>query len=268
LFAGRIGASWIEATLFDGLGCQGKPLGIPGLVTHTRGRRSAHPRIHFYLGDYGFDYKVRSVRVRWTGPAWQPPPPDPPVRARAPEAQAPRWEEANTDRPGADYHSFWTGYLSKCQQTCKQDLRCRAYTFVRPGKSGRRNEGRCWLKGVVPGAVASDCCVSGVNVASPAAQTMTGSATVLQTGTAAAQKTAVPTSDIVGHWKNDVGVVYEIVQAGDRFRWTTPFGETAEGTRSGESGEVLSFSWTGPFGSGWAKRIEWSNGASFTRDKP
>ena len=69
--------------------------------------------------------------------------------------------EHSNDRPGLDYNSFEldTGY-GHCEFRCKNEKRCRAWTYVRPGIQGAR--GRCWLKEGLPGSVSNDCCTSGV----------------------------------------------------------------------------------------------------------
>lgn len=70
--------------------------------------------------------------------------------------------EVNVDRMGGDYTSFNLGQSNpaQCRNACQQDTRCRAWTYVRPGVQGQY--ARCWLKSVIPAAVASNCCVSGV----------------------------------------------------------------------------------------------------------
>lgn len=70
--------------------------------------------------------------------------------------------EKNTDRPGGDYNAFWMEkpQANMCRQACKNDTRCLAYTYVKPGVQG--DQARCWLKNSVPAAVDSDCCESGV----------------------------------------------------------------------------------------------------------
>ncbi|MGH9755798.1 MAG: PAN domain-containing protein [Blastocatellia bacterium] len=77
--------------------------------------------------------------------------------------------ERNVDRPGSDYRNFdlepkgpgslW-GSDADCQLACKNDPKCQTWTYVKPGVQGPK--ARCWLKGVIPAARASDCCTSGV----------------------------------------------------------------------------------------------------------
>jgi hypothetical protein len=86
-------------------------------------------------------------------------------------ALADQFMEQNTDRPGADYRDFDVedirvqgGFGSTadqvCRSTCEGDGNCKAWTFVKAGVQGAK--ARCWLKNAIPGAVASDCCISGV----------------------------------------------------------------------------------------------------------
>lgn len=48
-------------------------------------------------------------------------------------------EEIDFDRRGDDYRDFRAGSLARCQDACRGDSRCRAYTF-------RTRDGQCWLK--------------------------------------------------------------------------------------------------------------------------
>lgn len=70
--------------------------------------------------------------------------------------------EQNTNRPGSDYKNYDLNNADPklCQQDCKNDPNCKAYTYVKPGVQGIR--ARCWLKNAVPNAKTDDCCVSGV----------------------------------------------------------------------------------------------------------
>jgi hypothetical protein len=70
--------------------------------------------------------------------------------------------EPNTDRPGNDFANFdlRNANAFECQAACRNDQRCLAWTYVRPGVQGASP--RCWLKDAVPAARASDCCTSGV----------------------------------------------------------------------------------------------------------
>jgi hypothetical protein len=69
--------------------------------------------------------------------------------------------EPDTDRPGGDYRSFAPAEArpEACQRACAYDVRCHAYTYVKPGVQGPRPT--CWLKSSIQPATASDCCVSG-----------------------------------------------------------------------------------------------------------
>ena len=49
---------------------------------------------------------------------------------------------------------------NECRKACLADLRCKAYTYVKPGIQGP--QARCWLKNAVPQESASACCESGV----------------------------------------------------------------------------------------------------------
>ena len=64
-------------------------------------------------------------------------------------------EEAGTDRPGGDYHSFRTTSLPECKSSCARDRRCQAYTF-------NSIESLCYLKDRVPGTSRDSRKVSGV----------------------------------------------------------------------------------------------------------
>jgi hypothetical protein len=90
------------------------------------------------------------------------PPVGKPARRPRGNEFAPTFEE-QTDRPGHDYQSFelpvnWPA--PACQRACRNDPRCRAWTWVRARVQGEHPV--CWLKSAVPEAGSSDCCVSGV----------------------------------------------------------------------------------------------------------
>jgi PAN domain len=79
--------------------------------------------------------------------------------------------EVNVERIGSDYDLFDVDTLAECQRNCLLESRCKAWTYVRPGKSAyylsrRRNEvssrATCLLKDAVRSPSASDCCISGV----------------------------------------------------------------------------------------------------------
>lgn len=69
--------------------------------------------------------------------------------------------EWNTDRPGYDFRNFnlRRPIPGDCLAACNRDVRCLAWTYVKPGYQGRY--ARCWLKHPVPAAVPNPCCVSG-----------------------------------------------------------------------------------------------------------
>jgi hypothetical protein len=67
----------------------------------------------------------------------------------------------NTDRPGNDFRNIaLSGNSGACGELCRRTRGCRAWTFVKPGFHGP--SARCFLKNVVPAAVANACCTSGV----------------------------------------------------------------------------------------------------------
>jgi len=71
--------------------------------------------------------------------------------------------EFSIDRPGGDYRSFETAPGSTgnaCAASCVADLRCRAWTYLRPGYDGP--VARCYLKDHLTPPRARPCCVSGV----------------------------------------------------------------------------------------------------------
>ncbi|HSD58334.1 MAG TPA: PAN domain-containing protein, partial [Methanotrichaceae archaeon] len=70
--------------------------------------------------------------------------------------------ENDIDRPGNDYRNFDLSSPDPalCKQECDDDPNCKAFTYVKPGFQG--SSARCWLKNVVPNAVPSSCCISGV----------------------------------------------------------------------------------------------------------
>ncbi|MCL6755064.1 hypothetical protein KBT16_30460 [Nostoc sp. CCCryo 231-06] len=72
--------------------------------------------------------------------------------------------EFGRDRAGSDYRSFTTSsaFASVCQQSCVNDNRCSAYTYVRPGVQGARAV--CYFKSVTPAPTPNSCCVSGVKL--------------------------------------------------------------------------------------------------------
>ena len=74
---------------------------------------------------------------------------------------ATNWER-NIDRRGKDYRSFKLDAPDPgvCQNACRNEGQCRAWTYVNPGVQGP--QARCWLKNSVPSQISSTCCISGV----------------------------------------------------------------------------------------------------------
>jgi hypothetical protein len=71
--------------------------------------------------------------------------------------------EFSISRRGGNYRHFDlasdpTG--KKCQAACKDEKRCRAFTYVRPGYGSA--SARCYLKAKIPRPKRSYCCISGV----------------------------------------------------------------------------------------------------------
>ncbi len=81
-----------------------------------------------------------------------------PVRAQAQRSDL----EYGINRPGGDYRDFSMPrpVPTACQAACRDDPRCRAFTYVNPGVQGR--DAHCWLKEVVPKPVQDKNCVSGL----------------------------------------------------------------------------------------------------------
>jgi hypothetical protein len=63
---------------------------------------------------------------------------------------------------GADYSNFSaaTAEPKLCQDACRSDTKCAAWTYVQPGIQGAAP--RCWLKSRVPPASKNTCCSSGI----------------------------------------------------------------------------------------------------------
>jgi hypothetical protein len=70
--------------------------------------------------------------------------------------------EKNTNRAGDDYKDLdlKTPDPALCAQTCMNEVKCKAWTYVKPGAQG--DKAKCWLKDRVPPASPDDNCVSGV----------------------------------------------------------------------------------------------------------
>lgn len=70
--------------------------------------------------------------------------------------------EPNTNRPGGDFRDLALDSPDPelCQRACNRDLRCQAWTYVRP--AGEGDAPHCWLKSERPDPVFDEACVSGV----------------------------------------------------------------------------------------------------------
>lgn len=82
--------------------------------------------------------------------------------AERPSPQLPAGMEDNSDRPGSDFGSFTVspGSPAACQNACRKDSRCKAWTYVRPRIQGP--SAVCYLKSAMPPAMPNKCCISGV----------------------------------------------------------------------------------------------------------
>jgi len=66
---------------------------------------------------------------------------------------------SNQNLPGNDYKNLEIQDFDACRNICRDERRCQAWTFVKPGIQGP--SAHCWLKDKVPTAVRSPCCHSG-----------------------------------------------------------------------------------------------------------
>ncbi|HUI96814.1 MAG TPA: PAN domain-containing protein [Xanthobacteraceae bacterium] len=87
------------------------------------------------------------------------------ARARAAGSAA----MSNIELRGLDYASIQprSSDPAACQDACRADPRCAAWTFVKASVPGA--QARCWLKSAVPHASANACCTSGVERPAPIA---------------------------------------------------------------------------------------------------
>jgi hypothetical protein len=142
----------------------------------------------FQLADLGVGNTVSSMIIRslsgTIGVAGGPPPPVPPARGgeavgephRAPPAgpqpavvggpiTVPSSDsmsfERDTNRPGHDYKNFDLPEPRPeiCRDACREDGRCKAFTYVSPGIQG--SNARCWLKDGTPRPKPAQGLVSG-----------------------------------------------------------------------------------------------------------
>ncbi len=99
-----------------------------------------------------FDARLVAVKAMATANAARPDAPTPSTGTIA----------SNVDLFGADYANSWLASAEPklCQDTCRADANCAAWTYLRPGVQGP--QARCWLKSRVPRATQDECCTSGV----------------------------------------------------------------------------------------------------------
>jgi PAN domain len=85
-----------------------------------------------------------------------------PGRPEMPVGMSPR--EQDKDRRGGDYLGFdvTTAHIEDCEDACKRDAKCAAWTYVKPGVRGPL--ARCYLKSVAPATSDNECCVSGKKI--------------------------------------------------------------------------------------------------------
>jgi PAN domain len=100
---------------------------------------------------------------------WQPTPwttPDPARSAAIPVAPTATMSERehDKDRYGGDYLFFDinTDHIEDCEDACKADTKCAAWTYVKPG--ALRPHAVCALKTVIPAISDNVCCVSGTKI--------------------------------------------------------------------------------------------------------
>ncbi|HEC12416.1 MAG TPA: hypothetical protein ENI80_04060 [Acidiferrobacteraceae bacterium] len=84
------------------------------------------------------------------------------VQVAAPIATDVNGMKQNTDRPGGDFRHFSPAAddPALCQKACQDEVRCRAWTYVKPN-TVQGPQPNCWLKTNVPPVVHNTCCVSG-----------------------------------------------------------------------------------------------------------
>ncbi len=68
----------------------------------------------------------------------------------------------NTDLSGSDYRKFdpAPADATQCQDRCRKDNQCTAWTYVQPGAQGA--SARCYLKNSIPQPKPKPCCTSGI----------------------------------------------------------------------------------------------------------
>jgi hypothetical protein len=84
-------------------------------------------------------------------------------RHAGPTAQMSEREDG-IDRRGGDYQCFdvRTDHIEDCEATCKAEMRCAAWTYVRPAVISPN--ARCCMKSVIPAPSDNTCCVSGTKI--------------------------------------------------------------------------------------------------------
>ncbi|MEQ9520062.1 MAG: PAN domain-containing protein [Parvibaculum sp.] len=89
-------------------------------------------------------------------------------------ATASDFMERNTDRTGGDFRVFASEPQGPrhCAAECASDAQCKAWTYVAMGNEGP--DATCHLKLIVPPAVKSPCCISGVTIGSSTPGRRTG----------------------------------------------------------------------------------------------
>jgi len=95
-------------------------------------------------------------------PSWSPGPGDAAGEAGPIAPGGYQGAEENSDRPGSDYHRFLEPRPRSCYHACRNDRRCRAWTWVKPGV--QEAQAVCYLKNAMPPPVTNSCCTSGVIV--------------------------------------------------------------------------------------------------------
>jgi hypothetical protein len=107
-----------------------------GVPTTAKGWIALDRRGGFERIEFDGQAPVRlGVSFRASGPNIEPPPPPP----APPPAPAGLTEERGFDRRGNDYVDFRARDLVDCQDSCRRDNRCQAYTFDTIDRT-------CWLK--------------------------------------------------------------------------------------------------------------------------
>jgi M6 family metalloprotease-like protein len=162
---------------------------------------------------------------------------------QVPSAQAqPIWE-LSVDRPGSNLPGTpfpidknKEGFVAviQCQDACKDNPACKAYTYVKPGIQGVH--GYCWLKGAVPAAVTNNCCTSGVvRPVSSADRCANYAATAMQQ----VQSNVVSSCNYTGaRWVSD----YQ-----QHYNWCMGASAALADSETSERQRLLGLCWTGSF---------------------